>query len=219
MTIRKGESWGTPSELVADAIVCDTDADVAAALVPPDGLPSVGADGEIAARLLERWAATTVALTGGDLFRTLGGQPGPARWLSGAAVAFPIDLLWVELDGRPRLAVAHVVARDGNWWAGPTLVAMNAAFVGTYYLGPRAHPGDGRVDVTEGRLPRGQRRRGRTRMASGSHVPHPDLVEARVAGFERTFTPPRRVRVDGLDLGAVGSLRVRVVPDAFTAIV
>jgi hypothetical protein len=205
MTIRKGEPWGAAAELPDGAVICASDAEVAEAVGPPDGVghrPPV-----------------VVGLTGGDLFRTLGGRPGPPRWLTGDAASFPIDALVVDLDGESRVAVAHVVARDRGWWAGPTLVVMNAAFVGEWYLGPRGHPNDGRADVTEGSLGWTQRRRARSRMPAGAHVPHPALAESRVSTLERPFAEPRRIWLDGIERGRVRALGVRVVPDAFRAIV
>ncbi len=209
MTIRRGRSWGEPATLPTGAVMCHSDAETAATL---------GSAHDLLARHSPE-QRPTVGLLGGDLFRTLGGQPGAPRWESGDAMAFPIDVMAIDLDGEPMLGVAHVVCRSGRWWAGPTLVAMNAAFVGEWYLGPRAHPNDGLVDVTEGQLAWAQRARGRRRMTSGSHLPHPDLAEARVSTLERSFDRPRRVWVDGVEVGPVSRLAVRVLPDACTVVI
>ncbi len=208
MSIRKGESWGEPGPLAPDAPVFDSDRAAGEFL---SGLPSwTTSDGR-----------PEIGLTGGDLHRSLGAPRHDAVVLrSGSGVRFPVDLGVVELDGRRDVLVAHLVAtehRSGRLWAGPTWIIVNGSFVGPYDLGPRAHPGDGRFDLTEGSLPAGQRRTGRARARTGTHVPHPDLTTRRVTTFE--LDGPHHVWLDGAPMGRVAGLRVECIPDAVTVVV
>jgi hypothetical protein len=201
VTIAKGSSWGraaTTAEVAPDAPVAWTDAELA--------------------RLVEEGHADRpVLLRGGDLHRTLGSPP-PDRLHDGAMV-FPLDVLEVRLDGgAPLLAVAHVVARRGGWWRHTTVAAMNACFVGELDLGPKAHPNDGLVDVTVGRLPLRDRRLARARMRSGTHVPHPSLRVARVPRWEAELDRPTPVLVDGVQRGAARHVAVEVVADAIRVV-
>jgi hypothetical protein len=202
VTIRKGSPWGEPTTLPPDAVV-------------------VATDREIARRLAERAGEDppVFALTGGDLHRTLGGPLGAPRWERGDAQRFPIDVLDIRLDGAHHVAVAHLVAHGRLGWLSQTVVALNAAFVGTDYLGPRAHPNDGLVDVTEGRLPPSDLWAARRRFQSGSHLPHPSLRESRVPSYEIELPRPILVALDGEAVGRFRHLSVAVRPDAITVVV
>ncbi len=198
MTIRKGSGWGEPARL-----------DPAA--------PTAADDAELAALVTAGRVEVPIGLLGGDLHRTLGSPP--ASRLHEGGMAYPIDVLEVRLDGRePLLAVAHVVARQGAWWRRQTVVAMNAAFVGSLNLGPKAHPGDGLVDVTVGRLPWSERRMARDRMRSGSHLPHPALRTRRTARWELELDQPLPVAVDGVPAGTASHIAIAVLADHATVV-
>jgi len=193
MTISKGETWGDPGEL-------------------DPGAPMARDDAEVARLVEEGRTDLPIGLLGGDLHRTLGSPP--EERLHAGGLVYPIDLLEVRLDGAPaRLAAAHVVARRGAWWRHETAVAMNASFVGLLDLGPRAHPNDGLVDVTVGRLPWRDRRLARSRMRSGSHLPHPGLRTSRVRRWELELDHPTPVALDGVEVGVARHLVVEVLPD------
>ncbi len=68
---------------------------------------------------------------------------------------------------------------------------MNAQWLGDWDLGPRAHPGDARLDVTDGRLPLGDLLKARKRVRTGTHLPHPDLVTTRTAQWHSNFVRHR----------------------------
>jgi hypothetical protein len=194
VTIAKGSSWGRPGALV-------------------DGAPTVRDDASLA-RLVEQGRVDVpIGLLGGDLHRTLGSPPAD-RMLGADGMVFPIDVLEVRLDGRPAIvAAAHVVARSGPWWRQQSVAAMNASFVGELDLGPKAHPNDGLVDVTIGRLPLRDRRLARRRMRSGSHVPHPALATSRVRRWEVELDRGTPVWLDGVAQGAARHVVIEVVPD------
>lgn len=191
MTIQRGQEWGV-------------------AVPRPDGLTVAGADAELA-RLVDRDPHGRFGLSGGDLFRSLG-SPEPRDPMQ----RLPMDALAVSVDGRELLAVAHVVARRG-WWTGPLLAVMNADHVGEWNVAPRAHPNDGRADVVEvdATMPVRHRWQARGRLPHGTHVPHPDIHVRTTAEESWTFDRGTRVRVDGVDVGMVTHLVVRVLPDHF----
>lgn len=212
MTIRRGRDWGTPGPLAPHARVCEDDAQVAAAL-----------QAELDAG--ESPGALEVGLTGGDLHRTLGApRRDAAALLRGDGVRCPVDAALVRLDGRaPQVVVAHVVGTSGRghrWWRGPTLMVMNAAFVGPANVAPRSHPNDGRLDVVQGSLPLRQRIEAHRRVGAGAHLPHPGLSEARVRELDLDLGPRGlHVTLDGVEHGRVHHLRVQVVPDALVVVV
>ncbi|MDP1820712.1 MAG: hypothetical protein Q8K58_12605 [Acidimicrobiales bacterium] len=203
MPIRKGEPWGTPGPLPGDGVVVHSDAEaravVTAARRAGEPVPALG-------------------LLGGDLCRTLGGTGDPERLRGPDAVRLPVDLGAVLLDGRLHWFVAHLVARRG-WWRGQVVAAMNAQFLGTWNVAPKGHPGDGRLDVFDADLPLGQRWSARSRLASGTHVPHPDIHERHVTALQVELDRPTPIHLDGVVLGEATSLSLRVEPDALLCIV
>jgi YegS C-terminal NAD kinase beta sandwich-like domain len=207
VTIDRGRDWGRPAPL-------------------PPGVPLVRSDGELAALLAaahDRGAPPPeVGLLGGDLWRTLGAPPhqvdarfgGPA----GEATRVLLDGVRAVLDGVVHHAVAHLVARAVGW-RGPFLLVMNAEWLGEWKLAPRAHPGDGLLDVLDGSLALRQRLQARRRARFGEHVPHPAIRTYRAAELAATFEPPRRVWLDGRSAGRCRHLEVAVEPDALIAYV
>lgn len=206
MTIEKGRAWGTPWGGSDEVAVAVDDAGLAGA----------------AAAALGRGDHLVITLSGpsgrlaGDVARTLGVavERSPSERL-----AYTFDLGFVTCDGGdPVPFVAHVSARR-RLWAGEFAVVMNCAWMGSWYLGPRAHPNDGLLDVTTGSLPLRQRILARRRARSGSHLPHPRLSTARAGSWEHRFPTPRSVRIDGRPSGRARLLRAWVVPDGFTLVV
>lgn len=218
MTIRKGEAWGRPGPLASGAPVFDDDRSAARHVA--EHLEVLGSPG----------AALELGLVGGDLHRTLGSpRHGPADLLGPAAMRFPVDVAVVRSDSGDDVAVAHVVASQHRnllngqprWFAGRTVAIMNAEFVDGLDLSPRGHPDDGRLDVTDGALPAAQRRAGRQRARSGTHVPHPGLRERRVRHLDVEIPSgsPLHIWLDGEHIGRSSTLSVRCVPDALTVVV
>jgi hypothetical protein len=203
VTIRKFEGWGQPGPLPRHGVVIRADDDamdvVAAALRAGEPVPPLG-------------------LVGGDLCRTLGGRGDEARLRSEDAMTFPVDLGEAVLDGTPHWFVAHLVARRALW-LGRGVVAMNAAWLGNLNLGPKAHPGDGLLDVTDGRLRPGELLAARARAKLGAHVPHPRMTMRRVAAEDVHFDEPVPVRLDGRPVGSFRDIELRVLPDALTVVV
>jgi hypothetical protein len=159
-----------------------------------------------------------LGLLGGDLCRTVGGTGNEARLRDGTGMVLPCDLVAATLDGEPHWFVAHLAAHRG-WWRGRALVAMNAAWLGPWNLGPQAHPDDGLVDVTRAAVRAGQRLAVRRRLPTGAHLPHPDLVTRRVRSGEWDLGRPTPVRLDGEPVGRARHIRLTVEPDALTVVV
>lgn len=199
MSTAKGRDWGEVGPIPGDAVFAATDSEAAAAVAAArrDGQP-----------------APPVVLTGGDLARTLGaadqGQRanGPA---TGARVR--VDMGAALVDGRLFWFAAHLVARR-SWWRGRVLVVANAAFMGRGNVAPRAHPGDGRLDILDGRLRLGDRIKARSRLRAGAHVPHPGIGQRRVAAAQFDLDPALDVYADGRPLGRAAAISVRVEPDS-----
>ena len=203
MTIRKGEAWGEAGTLPPNGLIVHSDAEARAAIEPAwragEGLPVLG-------------------LLGGDLCRTLGGTGDEARLTSGEAMMFPVDLGVAELDDTRHCFVAHAVARRALW-RGRAVVAMNAQWLGSLDLGPRSHPGDGLLDLTDGTLPLGQRLEARRRARTGTHLPHPALATSRTGSTTLAFDRPVDVWLDGTRVGRTRHLALTVVPDALRVVV
>jgi hypothetical protein len=191
-------------------------------VLPADGA-EVRTDAE-ARRVVERARlegapVPALGLLGGDLCRTVGGRGERSRLHDGSGMALSCDLVAVVLDDGPtRWFLAHLAAHRG-WWRGRALVAMNAAWLGPWNLGPKAHPNDGLVDVTEARVRLGQRLAVRRRLPTGSHLPHPDLTTRRTAAGEWTLDRPTPVLLDGELVGSARHVRLTVEPDALTIVV
>lgn len=213
MTIEKGRSWGEPAEGIDEPAIADDDAALAA----------------LAARALSGGSTLVAELRSGDLLKTLGlSEPRPPE----ERFAYPVDLGLAHLgrdtaglDVEPLPFVAHLVAGRLNglltvlgYGPGITAVVMNGAWLGEYRLGPRAHPNDGLLDVTDGRVPLNQRREAARRATTGAHLPHPALKVSRVPSWERTFSRPVMFWLDGVKRGRHRSVRVEVVPDALTVV-
>jgi hypothetical protein len=203
MAIQKGEPWGAPGALPRHGVIVSSDDEamdvVTAARRADEPVPPLG-------------------LVGGDLCRTLGGRGDRERLRSADAMTFPVDLGEALLDGTLHLFVAHLVARR-PFWLGRSVVAMNAAWLGRLNLGPKAHPGDGLLDITDGQVPPGQLVTARSRARTGTHVPHPGLKVQRVPAMQTSFAKPTVVRLDGRRIGAFRDVSIRVEPDALTVVV
>jgi hypothetical protein len=212
--IARGEDWGVPGPLAPDAPVAPDDAALVAALGAGTGTGS------------PQGPPPEVGLTGGDLHRSLGSpRHDEADLRAGRGIRFPMDLAAATLRpaGGPALRrrfCAHLVAVEGGGalFRNRTVVVMNASFLGRDNLGPRAHPNDGRLDVTDGRLRWWDRRRARSRMPTGTHVPHPDLAVRRVRELAVEFARPATVRLDGVEVGTFTALEVVVEPDAVVVV-
>jgi hypothetical protein len=203
VTIRKGELWGEPGPLPEHGVIVHSDREardvVTAARRANEPIPPLG-------------------LAGGDLCRTLGGTGDESRLRSGDAMQLPVDLGSVLVDGRLHWFVAHLVARR-SWWFGRVIAVMNAQYIGTWDVAPKGHPNDGRLDVLDGDPSLGQRWQARTRLRTGTHVPHPAIDERRATAVQLELDRPTPVELDGHPLGRATTLSIRVEPDALLCVI
>jgi hypothetical protein len=209
VTVRRGEPWGEPGPLAGDGVIARSDGEAADAL---------------AAAMAAGAPFPEVGLLGGDLHRSLGApdhDEGDLR--AGRGLRVPMDVGEVLVE-RPdgvvshHLFVAHFVAGPRRRWRARTVVAMNATFLGPADLGPRAHPNDGLLDVTDGWLPRKDRRAADKRELTGTHLPHPSLAERRTAAYKVEADADMELWVDGRPIGSSRTFEVRCRPDAFVVV-
>jgi hypothetical protein len=203
VTVRKGVDWGRAAPLPDDGVIVASDAEARAVV-------------EHARR--SNQAIPPLGLIGGDLCRTLGGPGDPERLRSAAAQTMSCDLGSVLIDGKLHWFVAHLIARR-SWWRGRTLAVMNAQWLGAWDLGPRAHPGDGRLDVSDADLALGDRIKARARLRTGTHVPHPAIATSRVTSAIFDLAPGLDIWLDGEKVDRATHLAVRVEPDALTVVI
>jgi hypothetical protein len=213
--IAKGQPWGEPHAGPADVEVVGDDADLALAMSTHPGR-------------LVAWVPRPEA----DLARALGlrsgARIGPPTW------ALPLDLLRVAgPGGRPAVNAVVLGAGPGgarflDRWVelrvtvddrtvverrrAIGVVVANGPFLAGARASLRAHPGDGRLDVLVLALARAQRRELRRRLATASHLPHPDLVAAtgRRVVVESDRALP--LTIDGRVAGMATRLEVAVEP-------
>jgi len=219
--------WGEPARLPSDLRWFAHDAAAAAYLA------ALRRSGEL---------LPPIGLSGGDLFRTIGGRAGspcPFSARKGSAsspqstaadstaadstaashqhrlagVRFSVDLGAVLLDGRLHWFLAHCVSR-GSWLRGRVVVAANAAFIGDWNVAPRAHPGDGRLDLLDADLSLGERLRARRRLPAGTHVPHPDIAVRRVRAAQLELGSATPVFLDGVRVARCSRLSLRTEHEA-----
>lgn len=203
MPIRKGEDWGSDGPLPDDAVEIRSDAEAGAI---------------VAEAMRSGVVPPPLALLGGDLARAVGSTGDPARLARGTVRHLPLDVGEVDVDGQRRWFVAHLVARR-RLWHGRFVAVMNTEYLGSWKLAPRAHPGDGLLDVLDGRLGADDRLKARRRVLTGDHLPHPGIEVRRVASVELDLGRPTTIHLDG-DVSVRGRvLSVRVLPDAVVGIV
>lgn len=203
MTIEKGVTWGEHRALPADGVIVRGDAEartvVERARRQGEPLPVLG-------------------LIGGDLCRALGGTGDEPRLRTADAITVPVDLGAALIDGRLHWFVAHLVART-SWWRGPIHAAMNAQHIGDWDVAPRAHPNDGKLDTLVVTMPLGERLKARSRLRTGTHVPHRG-IEVRQVPAVQWDVPELDVWLDGEKVATnVHHLSVRTEPDALTCVV
>jgi len=197
VTIKKGEDWGSRGWLPDDAPVVDSDLSLAAlfsATRSPDS---------------EEWSVTGpshVGLAGAgqgsahDLARTVSARATPEQLRSSERTHLPIDLSIVTVDDAVHVMAASLVIRQ-RLWSGVVEGAMNASFLGDWNVTPSGHPNDGRLDIVRAELSIGDAWKARSRLRSGTHVPHPKIQIRRLK--EHRFTPSEQasVQIDGKDVG------------------
>lgn len=203
MTVGKNTGWGAPGSL-------------------PAGSPIIDQDRE-ARRIVEaaRRSAQPVPLMGlrrGDLARTVGAPPDGSRLRSADAMVLPMDLGVADLDGERHHFVAHLVIRR-SWWRGRIIAVMNAQWIGRWDVAPKSHPNDGILDVFDSDLSLDDRLKARSRLVTGTHVPHPGIRQRRTDTIEFDLGFPTPVWLDGEKVACARTVSVAIEPDAWAVVV
>lgn len=196
--ISKGVNWGTSGSVPANAVFVYNDAD---------------ANEAVSAARRANNSIPPLCLVGGDLARTLGVRNNEAQLRAGEGTYVRVDLGAALIDGRLYWFVAHLVARR-SWWKGQIVVAANAAFLGAYNVAPKAHPSDGLLDVVTADPRLSDRLKARSRLRSGTHMPHPDIKLRRCAATQFELEQPTPISIDGRVHGKAKVLSLRVEPEA-----
>ncbi|MEI8390968.1 MAG: hypothetical protein WCG40_00570 [Actinomycetes bacterium] len=203
MTIRRGADWGRLG-------------------TPPEGLVVATSDRAIADYL--KSGVHSVAVSGGDMFATLGGVT-PS--LETPRLELPIDAMRIRYrsslisEWKTEVCCSHCVLRSsdvrGGWLRGEAVVAMNAQYLGEWDVAPRGHPNDGRVEIIEvdRQMSVRQRMIARSRVKIGTHVPHPDISVKSVPEYAWNGTA-LMMWLDGVRVGLVQSVQIQVLRDFAT---
>lgn len=203
MTIEKDRPWGVHGTLPEGSVLVRSDAEARAVVErhrrAGEPVPALG-------------------LLGGDLCRTVGGRGDEARMRSAEAMLLPVDLGSVLVDGRQHWFTSHLVVRR-SWWRGRVVAVMNAQWIGRWDVAPKGHPNDGRLDVLDGDLSFDDRLKVRSRLITGTHVPHPGIAQSRVAALQLEFDRPQPVWLDGERVATASHLSIRTEADAITCVV
>lgn len=191
MAIKPGEDWGAPVERSPLLRVALSDRQLAA-------MATSGAD-------------TPISVAGGDLYRSLG-SPRSRRSMR----RVPIDMIQITVDSGTFQAVAHV-ALYRSLWRGSAIAVCNCSEIGSWNVAPRAHPNDGLLDIVEVSAEMAVRARwqARSRLVTGTHLPHPDISYERVTTKRWEFERSVHCYVDGERVGRTKTAEVTVLPDAF----
>jgi len=229
VTIEKGRLWGREPSGPPDRHVTGNDADLARCVTIPGA--ELGRPPRSVRPALLNYRPTPDA----DLARALGlGPAGP-----GGNTEVVLDVLVIQLDDprvRPVVAVnaveiGAVADRARRWsrrvpvtvsiddrpgWSGQAtgLLVANGQFLRGADAVPRGHPGDGWAEVNVYAMGTGTRRAMRGRLATGSHVPHPEIVERRGRRIEIETRRPVPVVADGSRVGTAAGLVIQVLPGA-----
>ena len=183
---------------------------------PPGGYVLAASDLEVR-RIVTRARSSgadipVIKLTGGDLWRSLGGR-NPERPFSENSTTVGVDVGSALLDGQIYWFIAHLVARR-TWFSGRCWVAANSSHYGSWNLAPRAHPGDGLLDLLDSDLPLFQRLQAQRRLHAGIHVPHPGIAYKRLPASQVTFPKAVPVYLDSERVGTFRNVSVRIEESA-----
>ncbi len=221
--IRPGEEWGGPASAPPDLEVAGGDADLAAAVAGRPGVlvrfrPDATSDLAGAVGLREPGAGGMELPL--DLLRLDEGAD-PAE---GPPVAVNMVVIGSQPDsfGRFVRRFAANVRVDGKpVFHGPctTVLISTGQFRHGLDLVPRGHPGDGRAELQIYAVASRERRELRARLATGTHVPHPNITQR--SGVHFTVDLDRRVpvEIDGRAAPATDLVTVTVVADAYRLLV
>lgn len=199
--IQKGEPWERPSDAdIPPPLVLGSDHDLAAAVAAggrelrfePTAASDLGRALGLAPRRAGGGAASVVDV---DLIRVGEGEVAVSSIVLGTP---PHRLRWWHRSWPVRIAVD---GRDLEVERTTTVVVVNGGWLAGHDVVPRAHPGDGWLDVQVYSVARGQRREMHRRLRTGSHLPHPGIVTRRARAVTVELGRARPCTIDGANAG------------------
>lgn len=220
MVIEKGRDWGGRGVVVASTPVVDSDAALADLFsVDRSSHGDLALSGPDVVALLPHSGATKdPRAASGGLARTVGARGTQDAILGQERAILPIDLGVATFDpgsdDQREVVIAASLVICSRLWSGPIQGAMNAAFLGDWNVAPGGHPNDGRFDVIEAQLTLSDRFKARTRLPSGSHIPHPNISIRRLKAAEFVVGRSASVWIDGRPYGRADKVELAVFPDA-----
>lgn len=224
MTIRKGHDWGEPTSGSPDGHLSGSDAALARRVIipttetapkPPLWHYQPGHDADLA-RAIGLDARGPVGVTEvvlDALLVELGdGDTGPFVAVNAVELGAVAD----RLDRRRRRHRYSVTIDARPAWSGRAagLLVANGQFLRGHDVAPRGHPGDGRLEVQIYAMGPGERAEMQRRLATGTHLPHPEIIESRARRIEVKTSRPAPVIADGVAVGTTRDLAVSVLPGA-----
>jgi hypothetical protein len=209
VSIKRGEEWSRPRSGDTPVQVSGNDADLGAAIhsLPAGALvqftPSPDSD-----------LARAVGLTGEP--RLTSELELDALRVTGEITACNIVVVGTPPDRLGRMcARPHIeVTVDGTAaFSGraTTVVVAVGQFRRGADLVPRGHPGDGRAEIQVYALPSATGRAVRARLLTGSHVPHPGIIQQTGRRIEIWPTETLDLEVDGTRRPAAKRLFMEVI--------
>jgi len=197
--IRPGEPWGHPTSSPPDVDVAGGDAALAAvAGRTPGALVRFRPD-----RTSDLARAVGLAPTTVHGSTTALGTALPLDLLAfGEAVACNMCVFGTPPDRLRRSSPSfeiHVELDDRPWYSGraTTVVVAIGQFLRGFDVVPRSHPGDGKAEVQVYDVGRRERRTMRSRLVSGTHLPHPGIRQRSAHTIELRFRPAAPSEIDG----------------------
>jgi hypothetical protein len=160
----------------------------------------------------------------------LGSEPGPsavaldALQLADGVIAVNMVVVGTPPDrlGRFTRPLAVRVDVDGavvNTTKATSIVVATGQYLRGLDVVPRGHPGDGRLETQVYRLRPGERHGMRSRLPSGTHIPHPRIAQRPGHRVEVLSTHPFAVEIDGQPAPERRALEVEIVPNAYRLLV
>ncbi|HEY5173747.1 MAG TPA: hypothetical protein VIK54_18630 [Acidimicrobiia bacterium] len=218
--IKPGEPWGRPATAAADLETSGGDADLAAAVSGRPGIlvrfrPDPSSDLARAVGLADDRSVERGIEVPLDVLR-IDAAP--------AAVDMPVAVNMIVVGTPPevlgrfaRRFGANVRVDTKPVFHGPctTVVISTGQFRRGLDLVPRGHPGDGRAEVQIYAVPARERRALRARLATGTHVPHPEIAQRTATRVRISVDRRVPIEIDGRPVPRADLLEITVVPSAY----
>lgn len=205
MTIEKGKEWGEPIQIESVPLVVDSDATLA-----------------------RQSHDSVLSLSKGNVFDALG-QPRAVK-AGETRQNISIDALICTITFANSTVSTMLASSDvviGSFLTishrqTEFLVITNTGLVHGKNFAPRAHPNDGKFDVAvfASAMSVRQRLQARSRLKTGTHVPHPHISVTQHVQFQYDrVSKEQSLRIDGHKIPTWVSISIAIKPDYWSVIV